>query len=135
MQYRRAKTPEATYFFTLVTYQRQPILNHPTSIEVLRQAFRTIKQNHPLRWRLIRGEFTRRCPAQFRRQCSSARQHRGAVWQRRFWEHQIGDEVDFARHCDYIHYNPVSHGWVSAPRDWLYSSFHRAVRWGLYEEN
>lgn len=46
MQYRRANTLGATYFFTLVTYQRQPIFHHPDSIEILRQAFRTVKQNH-----------------------------------------------------------------------------------------
>lgn len=57
------------------------------------------------------------------------------MWQRRFWEHQLCDEADFIRHCDYIHYNLVSHGLVKAPKDWVYSSFHRAVRWGLYAED
>jgi putative transposase len=46
MRYRRTNTAAATYFFTLVTYQRQLIFNHPDSIEILRQAFRTVKQNH-----------------------------------------------------------------------------------------
>jgi putative transposase len=31
------------------------------------------------------------------------------LWQRRFWNHVIRDETDFAQHCDYIHYNPVRH--------------------------
>ena len=35
---------------------------------------------------------------------------RRGVWQRRYWEHLIRDEIDFERHCDYIHYNPVKHG-------------------------
>ena len=34
------------------------------------------------------------------------------LWQRRFWEHQIRDEADYHHHFDYIHYNPVKHGWV-----------------------
>jgi putative transposase len=56
------------------------------------------------------------------------------VWQRRFWEHQLRDEADFVRHGSYIHYNLVHYGLVKAPKDWAYSSFHRAVRWGLYAE-
>ena len=30
------------------------------------------------------------------------------IWQRRFWEPVIRDELDYSRHLDYIHYNPVS---------------------------
>lgn len=55
-----------------------------------------------------------------------------AVWQKRFWEHQIRDEEDFNKHLDYIHYNPVKHGLVSRVRDWPFSSFHRYVDRGLY---
>lgn len=164
MQYRRAQTPGATYFFTVVTYQRQTLFQHPETVALLRQAFWTVKQKHPFtidaivvlpdhlhciwtlppddadfskRWRLIKSEFTRYCPDSFRQQRSAARQHKGeqAVWQRRFWEHQIRDETDFVRHVDYIHYNPVGHELVKAPKDWAYSSFHRAVRWGLYSED
>ena len=54
-----------------------------------------------------------------------------ALWQRRFWEHTIRDEDDFARHVDYIHFNPVKHGLVSRVRDWPHSSFHLYVRQGL----
>ena len=58
-----------------------------------------------------------------------------ALWQRRFWEHTIRDEDDFARHVDYIHFNPVKHGLVSRVRDWPYSSFHLYVRRGLLPED
>jgi putative transposase len=57
------------------------------------------------------------------------------IWQQRFWEHQIRDDRDFAAHVDYIHYNPVKHGYVKSPRDWKYSSFHRYVKKGLYDIN
>ena len=33
---------------------------------------------------------------------------------------------------DYIHYNPVKHGYVSRPCDWPYSSFARCVERGWY---
>ncbi len=62
-------------------------------------------------------------------------QREQAVWQRRFWEHQIRDEHDFARHVEYIHYNPVKHGLVKSPRDWAYSSFHRYVKQGIYKSD
>ena len=55
------------------------------------------------------------------------------IWQRRFWEHLIRGEDDLNRHIDYIHYNPVKHGWVKKVRDWESSSFHDYVRNGYYD--
>jgi putative transposase len=161
MQYRRAQTPGATYFFTVVTYQRQTLFGFPETVELLRQSFRLVKRRHPfvidamvvlpdhlhciwtlpqedadfsMRWRLIKSDFSRHCPDLYKRKKSASRikKREQAIWQRRFWEHQIRDERDFARHVDYIHYNPVSHGLVKAPKDWEYSSFHRYVRDGCY---
>ena len=43
-----------------------------------------------------------------------------------------GDDEGMRRHVDYIHYNPVRHGYVASPGDWPHSSFHRYVRLGLY---
>jgi putative transposase len=56
----------------------------------------------------------------------------GNLWQRRFWEHLIRDEADFANHCDYIHYNPVRHGLCDRPQAWTFSSIHRFVKLGIY---
>jgi putative transposase len=61
----------------------------------------------------------------------SARNERG-IWQRRFGEHLIRDDEDFNRHVDYIHWNPVKHGWVKSVAEWPHSSFHDYVRLGLY---
>jgi putative transposase len=44
----------------------------------------------------------------------------------------IRDDLDFRRHVEYIHYNPVRHGLVEKPLDWEYSSFHRYIRGGTY---
>ena len=49
----------------------------------------------------------------------------GRVWQRRFWEHHIRDDEDFATHVRYCWINPVKHGLVGHPREWPYSSWHR----------
>jgi hypothetical protein len=43
----------------------------------------------------------------------------------------IRDEVDFERHVNYIHFNPVKHGLVTRVADWPYSSFHRYVAQGI----
>jgi putative transposase len=64
----------------------------------------------------------------------SRRRHRESdVWQRRFWEHTLDDIDDFKAHLDYIHYNPVKHGYVTCPHLWPYSSFSRWVERGVYE--
>jgi len=33
---------------------------------------------------------------------------------------------------DYVHFNPVKHGWVKKVIDWPYSSFHRCLQYGIY---
>lgn len=68
---------------------------------------------------------------------SPSRQRKGerGIWQRRYWEHCIRDEADYQNHLDYIHYNPVKHGFVQSVQDWPYSSFHRWVKRGMYPEN
>jgi putative transposase len=33
---------------------------------------------------------------------------------------------------DYIHWNPVKHGYVKNPMDWPYSTIHRFVAQGIY---
>ena len=63
----------------------------------------------------------------------SRRKHRESnVWQRRFWEHTLRDEEDLQIHLDYIHYNPVKHGYVQCPHLWSASSFHHWVKNGGY---
>jgi putative transposase len=82
------------------------------------------------RWRRIKGSFSTRL---LRNGLAIKRHASGelALWQRRYWEHTIRDDADFARHVDYIHYNPVKHGLVTRVRDWPYSSFRHYVRRGI----
>lgn len=83
--YRRRYVPGGTYFFTVVTYQRQPILTTDLAREQLRRAIETVRDRYPfemiasvllpdhfhaiwslphgdanysLRWRRIKDEFT-----------------------------------------------------------------------------
>ena len=150
MQYRRACVPGGTFFFTLVTQGRRPVFSNAEAVEVLRNAFRRVRASRPFKidamvvmpdhlhciwtlppgdadfstcWRLIKTWFAKHWQPAGREQ---------AVWQHRYWEHQIRDETDFARHADYIHYNPVKHGLAKSPLDWPYSSFRRHLEAGIY---
>ncbi len=87
--------------------------------------------DYPLRWALIKSTFSRSLPkTEFIRDSRLAKRERG-IWQRRYWEHQIRDEADLQAHVDYLHFNPVKHGYVRCVADWPFSSFHRYVRQGL----
>ena len=67
-----------------------------------------------------------------RRSPSKMRKGDAGIWQRRFWEHCIRDEADFAAHVDYCHWNPVKHGLVERAEDWPFSTVHRAIREGRF---
>jgi len=86
----------------------------------------------PSRWRDIKTAFSKSLPATERR--SGVMIHRGerGIWQRRYWEHTIRDDRDYAVHMDYIHFNPVKHGLVDTPADWPFSSFRHCATRGLY---
>jgi len=161
MRYRRAQTKGGAYFFTVTTFNRKKILTEPENVNLLRDAFRYVMDKHifgidafvllpdhlhciwtlpqndhdfSTRWRLVKSYFSRKCDEKFKQTLVKSRKNKKeqAVWQRRFWEHLIRDEKDMINHMEYIHYNPVKHGLVAAPKDWEYSSFHRYVRQGTY---
>jgi len=160
MQYRRDYTNGASYFFTLVTFQRKPLFEQAERVAELRSAFADEMRRRPfyidaivimpdhihtiwtlpatdsdysIRWRNIKRTFTLAIPKKQRPKliASRHRKQEQAIWQRRFWEHRLRDEKDFNQHVDYIHYNPVKHGKVSQPADWQYSSIHRYMRDGI----
>ena len=93
--------------------------------------------NYSRRWAWLKSQFTQRwIAAGGQAQSVTSGRHRDGrkgVWQPKFWEHTLQDDEDFERHLNYIHYNPVKHGYVSSPRDWPWSSFHRYVKAGVYD--
>lgn len=158
-EYRRAHIPGASWFFTVNLAQRKGNNLLVDRIDLLRAAVESVRLRHPFRldavvilpdhlhcimtlpegdadfssrWNLIRGNFSR--AIEKGEHISSSRRKRGerGLWQRRFWEHLIRDQEDFNRHADYIHWNPVKHGWVQRVADWPHSSFHEYVRRGIY---
>jgi putative transposase len=156
VRYRRNFVPGGTYFFTVTLADRRStmLIDH---VAASRAAFRMTRRERPFsieaavilpdhlhvvftlppadadfsgRWRRIKGHFSRALldhGARLDRQPNG----RMVLWQGRFWEHTIRDEVDFERHVDYIHFNPVKHRLVARVSEWPYSSFHRYVKEGI----
>ena len=83
-----------------------------------------------MRWRLIKREFTVRL-----RDKGVALPSRGdgerSPWTRRFWESTLRDADSLARRIDYVHFNPVKHGYVTCVAAWPHSSFHAFVARGV----
>lgn len=164
--YRRWYIPGGTYFFTLVTHQRRPLLTTAKARLWLNLALEEEQKARPFdlvaivllpdhlhtiwtlpegdsdfstRWASVKEEFTRqyRARGETEGQLTRSRQrHRErAFWQRRFWEHVCRDEDDLKRFLDYLHWNPVKHGYVRAVKDWRWSTFQKFVDLGEYAPN
>ncbi|MCQ8888408.1 transposase [Pseudoalteromonas carrageenovora] len=161
MQYRRNYVKGGTYFFTvnLLDRKKSLLVEH---IDLLRESIRVVKLQRPFyidawvvlpehlhavltlpdndtdysgRWREIKKRFSKSLPkTEFLTQTRKRKNERG-IWQRRFWEHTIRDDNDYWHHVNYVHFNPLKHGLVSRIVDWPYSSFHRAVKQGIYTNN
>ena len=143
MQYRRHYPKSASYFLTVNLADRSGdlLIQH---VNVLRNAFKIVKQKHPFhidaivilpdhlhmlctmpsddadfskRIKLIKYYFSHSIAKTER--ISKSRQKKGerGIWQRRFWEHCIRDEMDYRTHIDYTHMNPVKHGYVERVQD------------------
>jgi REP-associated tyrosine transposase len=158
--YRRNRVPGGTYFFTVNLLDRRSDLL-VKQIDILRDPVRRARARAPFhidawavlpdhmhclwtlppgdadfpeRWRAIKIAFVKCLPAgEPRSSVMTSRGERG-IWQRRYWEHTIRNDRDFATHMDDTHFNPVKHGLVAHPADWPYSSFHRCIDAGLYPQ-
>jgi len=157
-EYRRNRVAGGTYFFTVaLADRRSDLLVH--DIVALRAAVARTRRLHPFqidawvvlpehmhavwtlpegdadfstRWGLIKRFFSASIPRGEARSASRAAKGERGLWQRRFWEDTVRDAEDFARHVDYVHFNPVKHGLATSPGDWPYSSFRHAVARGAY---
>ncbi|NIR30381.1 MAG: transposase [Gammaproteobacteria bacterium] len=139
------------WFFTVVTRLRRPLFGDPNACRVLGRAVRECRACYPFdvdawvllpdhmhaiwtlpasdlqysrRWALIKRRFTQT----YRARSETA----PPFWQDRFWAHRIDDNADYRHHMDYVHYNPVKHGFTARPGDWPWTSFRRLVANGIY---
>jgi putative transposase len=151
--YRRLKIEGGAFFFTVALADRRSdlLVRH---VERLRRAYGEVERQCPFetvaicilpdhlhalwrlpdgdadyasRWSLLKTGFSRGLPAAKTRSASKVAKREKGIWQRRYWEHAIRDDIDFERHVNYIHYNPVKHKLVTRVVDWPFSSFHRYV--------
>jgi len=163
MKYKRLFLNNTYVFLTVVTSKRRDILID--NIDLLKKALNNAKrfhefeifgivilpnhfhiiikpkiiENYPKIIHLIKTSFSKNIDVATIKnyQISSSREMKQEkdIWQRRYWEHTIRDENDLYKHLDYIHFNPVKHGYVDAVKDWKYSSFEKFVKIGNYEDN
>jgi putative transposase len=156
-QYRRARIEGSIFFFTVVLADRSSNLL-VDQIDRLRRAYRMVQERRPFetiaicvlpdhihslwalpegdsdfstRWSLIKSGFSRGFDPRSRSESKIVKREKGR--QRRYREHAIRDDADLERHADYIHFNPVKHGYVKRVVDWPHSSFHRYVDQGLLD--
>jgi putative transposase len=153
MKYRRIYLDSYSYYLTLVTQGRKPLLVE--NIDVLRTAFRLSKKRYTYQIEaivilpdhlhmIIRPKITtdyskiirhikrsfvygldQETKDQAKAEISYAKYYRGhsGIWQERFYEHTIRDEKDWLEKMEYIKYNPIKHEYVENITDWKYSSF------------
>lgn len=159
MKYRRYFSPGGTYFFTVVTYHRQPIFSDKKAVDLFRESISiTMSQlpfdlvaicilpdhihsiwslpegdlNFPKRWQWIKSYISRNYRSLEISTTSLAEGNsKKEIWQKRYWEHFIRNEADLNNHINYIHYNPVKHGYSTSPAEWEFSSFHQYVKDGI----
>ncbi|XAL99149.1 transposase [Phycisphaeraceae bacterium D3-23] len=154
--YKRLYRPGGTYFFTINLWDRRHTLLVDHN-DVLRTAIATAREKHPFdlpaivvlpdhlhcimtlppgdpdfsrRIQKIKSRFSRQIPKEETTTPSRIQKGERGIWQRRFWEHLIRDEEDLEQHVNYIHYNPVKHGYVKHTTDWPHSSIHRYIDQG-----
>lgn len=151
---RRYDPGHAPVFITAVCRERQPFLGSDENKEMLLSVMREVKSetgftmlgyvilSDHFHWLIrtvtldfsaimqsVKLRFTRRLKRDI-----ADRDFKGC-WQRRFWDHVIRDEDDFKHHLDYIHFNPVKHGYVVRPADYRFSSFATYVENGVYPQD
>jgi putative transposase len=150
---RRIYVPEQICFITNITYLRAPVLID--NIDYFWKAIDMMNAKGGFElhaWVILREHFhimivpeTRNISnlmhslkLSFSMNYRKAHDFSGAVWQKRFWDHLIRDEDDYFKHLNYIHYNPVKHGYVKKAFDYPHSSITKfkdyyPPDWGIAE--
>ena len=152
MNIHRYYVPNAIYFLTVVTYKRKPIFGNEMNIDIFVRTLKTVKNIHPFSMieyaflpdhlhLLIKPDVStnvtkilhsaqRNFTVNLKKEKNINQQLH--LWQHRFWDHVIRDQADLEQHFDYIHYNPVKHGYVTKPEKWQFSSYQYWLEGGYY---
>jgi putative transposase len=151
--YKRLYLDGYSYFITMVTQGRNPILID--NIALLRDSFKRSKQHYDyhidaiiilpehihmiitpknphdyskiithIKRSFIYGlDKTVKEEAKEKLSSSSYQRKLSGIWQKRFYEHTIRDEKDWLEKMHYIQHNAVKHALVEGWEEWKYSSF------------
>ena len=133
-RYRRILVPGGTYFFTLALADRSSTML-TDDIDRLRTAYAQVQSSLPFttvaicvlpdhmhaiwtlpandadysgRWQKIKAAFSKGRPPAPDRSASKAAKGEKGIWQRRFWEHHIADDLDLERHINYVHFKKAA---------------------------
>lgn len=150
---KRVYVPDAIYFVTAVTKNRQLLFKNQANVALLRQTVREVKELHPFEMRgygilpdhfhllfhaseetavtKILHSIKRNFTINYKKAWHNSKSI--SLWQKRFWDHVIRNERDFLNHLHYIHYNPVKHGLVTKPEDYPHTSYKEYLKRGWYE--
>lgn len=133
------KNVQKIYNFVIFAISVMPdhlhMLIKPEKNEQYPKIISSIKHNFSRNINMIDGQV---CPSygntkNLNKTSSRLKKREKEIWQRRYWEHTIKDEEDLYLHFDYIHYNPVKHGYVEKVKEWVYSTFHKFVKQEYYK--
>jgi putative transposase len=154
VNFRRYYIPGSAVFITQVVQDRRPVFREARNIVLLRGILENVRQLHPFNMlgysllldhfhiiiqptrpsnfsdimHSLKFNFTR----EYKKQLGYPASEPLKFWQKRFWDHVIRNDHDLENHLHYMHYNPVKHGLVNDPVQWLNSSYTEWQQRGLY---
>jgi putative transposase len=150
--YRQNRVPGATFFFTVRLHERGSTLL-TEHIAAFGEAIRQARSRQPFhvdawvvlpdhahaiwtlppgdddsagRWRAVKIAFSKAL-----RKAGRADADAGVIWKRHYQHHAIASEAEYCALVDYVHMNPLRHGFCLHAADWPWSSLHRFVAAGL----
>jgi putative transposase len=153
-RYRDNRVPGMTYFFTVRLLDRNSTLltDHFSAFgEAMRQA-RIRKPFHvdawvvlpdhahaiwtlppgdhdcATRWRAVKIAFSK---ALHKTGLALAGATDATIWERHYRDYRVGDDDEYTALVDYLHSNPIRHGFCEQAALWPWSSLHRFVAAGF----
>jgi putative transposase len=74
------------------------------------------------------GDFMKRLNGSTSRKLNLLDNKHGRIVWYSYWDRCMRNEYDFWTRFNYIHYNPIKHGYVEIPEEWQFSSYRFYVR-------
>lgn len=132
---------DSIYFLTASTVRKQPFLRQPECKQMLRDNMMILRSLFSMRidaWVILDNHyhllvhspglgkvsrFIQRLHGKTAYEINKADNARGRQVWHNYWDSLIQNESDYWTRFNYIHLNPVKHGYVNASTKWEFSSF------------